>query len=125
MRNRNRDPKIKKVLSYLKDPRSSYAKNNRAGRKSVRFRKAYDHRSYRKAVHQLLIDASADADGVDSDISGVRRKRWRKIPDTRLVHYLDRTWAASSRTKTGGKYKNSDLRKIALIKMRRKRGQYG
>ena len=122
MKNRRRNPIEKKALSYERDTRRRYGKNNKTSRKAVRVRKADNHRSHRKSVNQIL--SSVDTDEIEDQTSNLKRKRWRKVGDARLVQHLDNTWSASSRTGNQTNYDSSSARKLALLKLRRKRGQH-
>ena len=122
MNHRRRNPVEKKALSYERDTRRQYGKNNKTSRKAVRVRKANNHRSYRKSVNQIL--SGVDAEDIENQTSNLKRKRWRKVSDARLVQHLDNTWSASSRTGNQTNYDCSPARKLALLKLRRKRGQH-
>lgn len=122
MKYRGRNPTEKKALSYERDARLQYGKNNTTARKAVRVRKADNHRSYRRSVNQIL--SGVDVEAIEDRASNIKRKRWRKISDARLIQHLDNTWSSSSRTGNQIRYDCSPARKLALLKLRRKRGQY-
>jgi hypothetical protein len=75
-------PQEKKRLSLLKDRRNCFGQNDKASRKSIRFRKRWLNRCYRKNEHQAL--RSADVDAMEQDLLGIKRKPWRKMPDIPL-----------------------------------------
>lgn len=75
-------PQEKKRLSLLKDRRDCFGQNDKASRKSIRFRKRWLNRCYRKSEHQAL--RSADVDAMEQDLLAIKRKQWRKMPDIPL-----------------------------------------
>jgi len=75
-------PQEKKRLSLLKDRRNCFGQNDKASRKGIRFRKRWLNRCYRKSEHQAL--RSADIDAMEQDLLAIKRKQWRKMPDTPL-----------------------------------------
>lgn len=96
MMKRRRTPQEKKQLSYQKDCRNSYRENSKASRKAIPFRRRNVHKSYRKAIKQNLsvsLSSQTDIDTiiqVDLQVKEVKRKRWRKSPDTPLGNYIHR-----------------------------------
>lgn len=121
MRLRRRDPSLKKALAYEKDTGGQFGKNNKSGRRSVRCRKANVNRGYRKSVNQIL--AATAPDEVDDCAAALKRKKWRKVPESRLLTHLDYKWSGSARTRNHKKYSESRARKIALLKLRHKHGK--
>lgn len=75
-------PQEKKRLSLLKDRRNCFGQNDKASRKSIRFRKRWLNRGYRKSEHQAL--RSEDVDAMEQELLDIKRKQWRKMPDTPL-----------------------------------------
>ncbi|MEM8682183.1 MAG: hypothetical protein AAGF72_02065 [Pseudomonadota bacterium] len=122
MKQHRRDPTAKKALVYARDTRMHFGENNKSSRKAVRFRKANNHRSYRKSVNQIL--AATELDDIEDQALDVERKRWRKLPDATLLRHLDNKWSGSSRTQNHAEYGHSRARKLALLELRRKRGRF-
>ena len=75
-------PQEKKCLSLKKDCRNTYGENDKSSRKSIRSRKRWVNRSYRRELKQV-IDFS-DQEEVQSEVNSVQRKAWKKCSDTPL-----------------------------------------
>jgi hypothetical protein len=73
-------PQEKKRLSLKKDCRNTYGENDKSSRKAIRFRKHWVNRSFRRETNALIESTSTDE--IDSTIGSVRRKLWKKSPDT-------------------------------------------
>jgi hypothetical protein len=88
-------PQEKKRRSLENDCRNTYGENDKSSRKSIRLRKRWVNRAYRRSTNQALIGDSPEqiADGVAS----VVRKDWRKSPDTPLGDMLiqNRNWSVA------------------------------
>ena len=78
-----RDPRGDKILSYQRDRRNSYGHSPHGSRKSIRSRKAWVNRAYRRQIHQEL-DPSDEPEQLEERAALVRRKQWQKRPDTPL-----------------------------------------
>jgi len=89
-----RTPQDKKRLSYKKDCRNVYGENDKSSRKAIRQRKRWVNQSYRRALHQTIIEKmkllEENLETLDSAILEVRRKYWKKSPDKPLGAYLKR-----------------------------------
>lgn len=85
-------PQEKKRLSLLKDRRNCYGENDKSSRKSIRFRKRWVNRTFRRGEHQTV--ACSDADAIESDLGELRKKEWKKVPDIPLGEKLfrERKW---------------------------------
>jgi hypothetical protein len=78
-----RDPHEHKIVSYQRDRRNSYGESPHGSRKSIRFRKAWVNRAYRRQMHQQL-DPSDEPEQIEERAALVRRKQWKKMPDSPL-----------------------------------------
>jgi len=78
-----RDPRGDKILSYQRDRRNSHGHSPHGSRKSIRFRKAWVNRAYRRQIHQQL-DPSEEPEQIAERAALVRRKQWKKMPDSPL-----------------------------------------
>ena len=123
MNKRYRNPQARKILAYMKDTKTTYAKSKRSGRKAVRKRKAGVHRSLRRSIHQTLQSAPDVAEDIECRVELVRKNFWRKVPDATLVDSLDSAWSGSSGAKANTGYRNSSLREAARRKLTRARGR--
>lgn len=86
---RSRTPQDKKVLSYARDGRNTFAESTVASRKSIAKRKAKAHRALRRA-ERIAIAATGPLDEADPFVARTGRKSWRKIPDAPLAEYVRR-----------------------------------
>ena len=75
-------PQEKKRLSLKKDCRNTYGENDKSSRKSIRFRKRWVNRSYRREINQAVDSIAADE--IQTKTEEVRRKEWKKCSDTPL-----------------------------------------
>jgi hypothetical protein len=78
-----RDPREDKILSYQRDRRNIYGESPHGSRKSVRFRKAWVNRVYRRQIQQQL-HRSSEPEQIEERAALVRRKPWKKMPDSPL-----------------------------------------
>jgi hypothetical protein len=78
-----REPHEDKIVSYQRDRRNSYGESPHGSRKSIRFRKAWVNRAYRRQMHQQL-DPSDEPEQIEERAALVRRKQWKKMPDSPL-----------------------------------------
>jgi hypothetical protein len=94
-RSGRRDPREDKVLSYQRDRRNSYGHSPHGSRKSIRFRKAWVNRAYRRQIHQHL-DLPGEPEQIQEGTALVRRKQWTKRPDAALGLMVEwrRRWRA-------------------------------
>lgn len=88
-------PQQKKQLSYKKDRRNAYGENDKSSRTSIRFKKRYLNRSYRKSVRQRLnsslsINSETAAFEIENEALAVKRKKWQKYPDITLKQHIAR-----------------------------------
>jgi hypothetical protein len=86
-------PQAKKRLSLLKDCRNTYGEHNKSSRTSIRWRKSWVNRTYRRDVKQSL-GADLDNDTIDDRVIRTDRPEWKKHPDSPLGKILlqDKTW---------------------------------
>jgi hypothetical protein len=87
-------PQAKKRLSLLKDCQYTYGENNKSSRTSIRWRKSWVNRTYRRDVNQSLGEATADFDRLTDRAKTIDRHQWQKCADTPLGKKLlhDKTW---------------------------------
>ncbi|HAS46591.1 MAG TPA: hypothetical protein DCS93_39275 [Microscillaceae bacterium] len=86
-------PQEKKRLSYLKDCRNCYGENDKSARTSIRFRKRYVNKAYRKAIKQNLLPKGElrdeqTIDAMQNKILATQRKFWQKAEDMPLGEYI-------------------------------------
>lgn len=79
----SRDPREDKILSYQRDRRNTYGESPHGSRKSVRSRKAWVNRAYRRQIQQQL-HPSSEPEQIEERAALVRRKPWKKMPDSPL-----------------------------------------
>ena len=86
-------PQEKKKLSLERDCRNSYGENDKSSRKSIRFRKRWVNRTFRRETSQAI--EAARIGEVQEGVAKVQRKSWRKIADIPLGKKLhrNRIWA--------------------------------
>jgi hypothetical protein len=80
-------PQAKKRLSLLKDCRNTYGENNKSSRTSIRWRKSWVNRTYRRDVKQSL-GADLDNDTIGDRVIRIDRPEWKKCPDDPLGKIL-------------------------------------
>jgi hypothetical protein len=87
-------PQAKKRLSLLKDCQNTYGENDKSSRTSIRWRKSWVNRTYRRDVNQSLGEATADFDRLTDRAKRIDRHQWQKCADTPLGEKLlrDKTW---------------------------------
>jgi hypothetical protein len=87
-------PQDKKRLSLLKDCQNTYGENDKSSRTSIRWRKSWVNRTYRRDVNQSLGEATADFDGLTDRAKTIDRHSWQKCADMPLGEKLlhDKTW---------------------------------
>ena len=105
---RRLSPQEKKVLSYSKDGRNTFAEARSKSRKAIAKHKALANRALRRAEKVAVTSA-------DPFISRTGRRSWRKIPDAPLGEYVGRTL---NRRDAGGM--NKQPKSSALLKAGRK-----
>lgn len=81
-------PQEKKRLSLKNDCRNTYGENDKSSRKSIRFRKRWVNRSFRRSTRQVLNTDSPNE--AAEDAAAVARKHWKKSSDTPLGELLMR-----------------------------------
>ncbi len=80
------DPRKKKGDSLKHDRRNTYGENDKSSRKSIRRRKQWVNKSYRRKVKQAL--GTKDSDSTEDQAAGIRRPDWKKSPDQPLGDVL-------------------------------------
>jgi hypothetical protein len=87
-------PQDKKRLSLLKDCQNTYGENDKSSRTSIRWRKSWVNRTYRRDVNQSLGEATADFDRLTDRAKTIDRHQWQKFADMPLGEKLlhDKTW---------------------------------
>ncbi len=87
-------PQAKKRLSLLKDCQYTYGENNKSSRTSIRWRKSWVNRTYRRDVNQSLGAAAEDFDQLTDRAKAIDRHSWQKCADMPLGEKLlhDKTW---------------------------------
>ena len=88
-------PQAKKRLSLLKDCQYTYGENNKSSRTSIRWRKSWVNRTYRRDVNQSLGEATEDLDRLTDRAKTIERHSWQKCSDMPLGEKLlhNKTWA--------------------------------
>ncbi|HZG43089.1 MAG TPA: hypothetical protein VEY93_09015 [Longimicrobium sp.] len=81
-----RDPQEKKLLSYAKDGRNTFAESRGIARKAIARRKAKANRAFRHEESRALQSALGGDD--DMFVARISRKSWRKLPDAPLGAYV-------------------------------------
>ena len=85
---KRKTPQEKKELSYAKDRRNIYGRNDKASRKLIPLRKAQANRSYRHKVNGVLAlvieNGAEDSDSLETSARSIMGERWKKIPDQPL-----------------------------------------
>ena len=81
-----RAPQQKKLLSYQKDSRNTYAEARSVARKAIRLRKALARRALRRAETVALTAALHDP-AADTVVARSGSRSWRKLPDAPLAKY--------------------------------------
>jgi hypothetical protein len=87
-------PQDKKRLSLLKDCQNTYGENDKSSRTSIRWRKSWVNRTYRRDVNQSLGEATEDFDQLTDRAKAINRHQWQKCADMPLGEKLlhDKTW---------------------------------
>lgn len=83
---RRQTAREKKLLSYAKDGRNTFAESRGIAHKAIARRKAKANRSFRHAESRALQSALAGED--DVFVARVRRRSWQKLPDAPLGVYV-------------------------------------
>jgi hypothetical protein len=83
-------PQTKKRLSLLKDCRNTYGENDKSSRTSIRWRKSWVNRTYRRDVKQSLGagEDEGDVDALVDRADRLDRAQWKKCPDMPLGKIL-------------------------------------
>lgn len=84
---RRRTPQEKKVLSYARDGRNTFAESRSTAHKAISRRKTKANRALRRAESRV-VSALADGDA-DVFVGRTGRKSWRKLPDAPLGEYVE------------------------------------
>jgi hypothetical protein len=77
-------PQAKKRLSLLKDCQNTYGENDKSARTSIRWRKSWVNRTYRRDVNQSLGEATEDFDRLTDRAKTIDRHSWQKCADMPL-----------------------------------------
>lgn len=90
-----RTPQEKKALSYAKDRRNRYRRNDKASRKIIPLRKAGVNRRYRRKIDDILhkITDPGDIQHIEvttDDAAALKRDFWKKSSDTPLGEVVER-----------------------------------
>jgi hypothetical protein len=81
-------PQAKKRLSLLKDCQNTYGENDKSSRTSIRWRKSWVNRTYRRDVNQSLGEATEDFDRLTDRAKTIDRHPWQKCADMPLGEKL-------------------------------------
>ena len=94
-------PQAKKRLSLLKDCRNTYGEHDKSSRTSIRWRKSWVNRTYRRDVKQSL-DTALDDEVIGDRIIRTNRPQWVKCSDRPLGEVLLRNqiWEVFQQLKT-------------------------
>lgn len=79
-------PREKKLLSYAKDGRNTFAESRGRAHKAIARRKAKANRAFRHEEALALQSALAGHD--DVFVARISRKSWQKLPDAPLGAYV-------------------------------------
>jgi hypothetical protein len=87
-------PQGKKRLSLLKDCQNTYGENDKSSRTSIRWRKSWVNRTYRRNVNQSLGAEEEDLDRLTDRAKTIARHPWKKCADMPLGEKLlhNKTW---------------------------------
>jgi hypothetical protein len=90
----SKTPQDKKRLSLHKDCQNTYGENDKSSRTSIRWRKSWVNRTYRRDVNQSLGEATEDFDRLTDRARTIERHSWQKCSDMPLGEKLlhDKTW---------------------------------
>ena len=113
-------PQDKKILSYAKDGRNTFAESRSIANKAISNKKSQANQSYRQAIEVKLQEAlktGAD-DNVDIFIPKIGRKRFKKIPDAPLAVYVEARLAVRTERKMNDEEKTSSLLQAGKAKAR-------
>jgi len=114
------DPREEKILDYLHESRNTYGENDKSSRKSIRFRKAWVNRTYRRGVDAALA-AATDPDEIADNVRAVRRMDWKKGRDDPLGEVLAAKEARTAAAGGGPPASTSPARREAARRQRRRR----
>ncbi len=87
-------PQAKKRLSLLKDCQNTYGEHDKSSRTSIRWRKSWVNRTYRRDVNRSLGEEDKDFDRLTDRAKTIDRHTWKKCADLPLGEKLlrDKTW---------------------------------
>lgn len=108
-----RSPQEKKVLSYARDGRSTFAESCSKGRAAVAKRKVRASRALRRAETVATTRAAGSPEEADLTVTRTGRRSWRKIPDAPLAEYVDWTLARRAGNRMNTASKSSQLLRTA------------
>jgi len=81
-------PQEKKKHSLQKDCRNTFGENDKSSRKSIRMRKRWVRRTFRRQAQQQLMRQDRGPEDVEARLLGTRRKNWMKAPDMPVGAFL-------------------------------------
>jgi hypothetical protein len=76
------DPRKKKEQSLKHDRRNTYGENDKSSRESIRRRKQWVNRAYRRRVNQTLATSAAEV--TEDSVAKIQRHDWKKSADEPL-----------------------------------------
>lgn len=92
MKRKKLTPQEKKLHSYTKDTRNTYAESRSRSRFAIAKRRAYGHRALRHEQKLVLRELTKVSDEefeiVEAKMKSVRRKKWRKLADSPLGEFI-------------------------------------
>ncbi len=108
-------PQAKKRLSLLKDCRNTYGEHDKSSRTSIRWRKSWVNRTYRRDVKQSL-GADLEVDTIDDRVIRTDRTEWKKSPDRPLGEILlqNQVWEVAKQLKVVANHDPHWLDKLAM-----------
>lgn len=100
-------PQEKKLLSYAKDGRNTFAESRGIAHKAIARRKAKANRAFRHEESRALQSALGGDD--DVFVARISRKSWQKFPDAPLGEYVAARLGRRSENGMNAADKGSDL----------------
>jgi hypothetical protein len=81
-------PQENKILDYVNQTKNCYGENDKSSRKSIKKRKSYINRSFRREESNILNEQIGDLEKLDLELSEQPRKKWKKCADESLIESL-------------------------------------
>jgi hypothetical protein len=125
MAKRKRSPQEKKVLSYTKDRRNTFAEMRSIAHRAISKRKAMANQALRAATRKTVtkqVQTAADPEAIDVFVPRTGSRSWRKSPDAPLANYLESKIESRPRRGNSSRAKASPLLGKARRATLRKRG---